>query len=302
MPQLIFNNKVVKLADNSECLVVKISGSIDSASMPEFNDALDGFFNNNYYRIVFNLSALSYISSSGLGSLMRYVQKYRAQGGDIKMTQIPPNIWAIFRTVGLNSVFEAINSDKEAVSQFLQQPSYQLVDQKLYPAKFKCPGCQAQIEIDKPGKYGCPHCHTYFAAEDAGSVKSFMPRRHKLLEAKIWGDADGLDWIKGLVKSQTQWLNFNKEERDRVEMAIDKTYKLIAGKLNETGKPDYRVVVAPGKDDLIVAFIDLKHPPLEKNGLEDTPEWKSIQELVDTLEFIPLTPNGYIVKLLKARG
>ncbi|MFA5793556.1 MAG: STAS domain-containing protein [Candidatus Brocadiia bacterium] len=301
MPQLIFSKQVVKLGDGSECLVVKISGSIDSSSMSEFDGALGKFIQNNYYQMVFNLSGLSYISSSGLGSLMRYVQKCREKGGDIKITHIPPNIWAIFRTVGLNAIFEVINSDQQAINRFQQQASYRPVDQRNFPAKFKCPGCQAQIEIAKPGKYGCPHCHTYFAAEDTGAIKSFIPRRPKMIEAKIMGDEDGLEWIKGLVRSQTQWLNFTKEGRDRMEMAIDKTYKLVTSKLNTSKERNYRVVVVPGKDDLSVALVDLKRSPFEKNGLEDSKEWKDIQKLVDTLEFIPLTPNGYIVKLLKVQ-
>lgn len=299
MGQLSYQQQTARLVNGTDCLLAKIGGSIDAASVAELESILQKMLQDNFTRIVLNLSGLTYISSPGLGVLMRYVQKCREKGGDIKITNVPPNIWAIFRTVGLHTIFEVMNSDQQAIDRFQEQTNYKPVEKHRYPARFKCTGCAASLEIAKPGKYTCPHCHSCFAAETTGAVRAFISRRPKMIEATLLGNQDGLDWFKGLVRSQTQWMNFTKATRDKLENALDKVYHLLTGQINKSEEPSYRLIVVTGTNDLIIGLIDIKRTPFEKNGLEESPEWKSIQKLVDTLEFIPLTPNGYIVKIVK---
>jgi anti-sigma B factor antagonist len=299
MGQLSYQQQAVKLVDGSDCLLAKIGGSIDAASVAELESIIQKMLQDNFAQIVLNLSGLTYISSPGLGVLMRYVHKCRERGGDIKVTQLPPNIWAIFRTVGLHSIFEVMNSDQQAIDRFQEQTNYKPVAKHRYPARFKCPGCAGSLEVAKPGKYTCPHCHSCFAAETTGAVRAFISRRPKLIEATLLGNRDGLDWFKGLVRSQTQWMNFTRATRDKLENALDKVYHLLTGQINKSEESSYRLIVVTGTNALIIGLIDIKRTPFEKNGLEESPEWKSIQNLVDTLEFIPLTPHGYIIKMVK---
>lgn len=296
MGELSFEHKTSILSDGSKCAVGKFAGSVDTSTNSILEDELAGFLNQKINQLVLDLSGLTYISSSGLGILLRYAQKYRNAGGDIKITQVPANIWTIFRTVGLDSVFEILGSDQQALRSFQEQVSYRPITKDSYPTRFKCPSCSGSLEIDKPGKFRCPHCTSYFAAEEDGTVKTFISRRPKIIETRIMDDTNNDVWIKKLVRSQAQWLNFNNEEIDKIEQAVDKTYRLC---IDQTDKTNNRLVIKAGKKELIIGFISLNGAFIDKDSLKDHPGWQSIRQLVDRVEVIPAVPNGQIIKLVK---
>ncbi len=299
MGELSFKYTVNNLSDGTKCVVGKFIGSIDASTNMEFEDSLVKLLDQKLNQVVLNLSALTYISSSGLGVLLRCVQKCRGAGGDIKITQVPANIWTIFRTVGMNSIFEILGSDKDALRNFQEQASYKPITKHRYPARFKCPSCSGPLEITKPGKYRCPHCTSYFAAEDTGAVKAFISRRPKILEARILGDTDNGPWIKGLVRSQAQWLNFNEAEIGKLEEAVDKTYRLCISQMDKPDMANGRLVIKAGKKELVIGLVCLDGSLPEGNVLKNNPDWQTIRQLVDRIEIVPTAPQGQIVKLVK---
>ena len=101
------------------------------------------------------------------------------------------------------------------------------------------------------------------------------------------------------MRSQAQWLNFNNEEINKIEEAVDKTYRLCIGTDKKANTVNNRFVIKVGRKELIIGFISLNGTSVQKGDLIKTPDWQSIQQLVDQAEVIPTTPQGYIIKLAK---
>jgi anti-sigma B factor antagonist len=51
-------------------------------------------------------SELDYISSAGLGVIMETYKRLRAQGLGLRLVNVSPHVWNVFRYVGLDRVIE----------------------------------------------------------------------------------------------------------------------------------------------------------------------------------------------------
>ncbi len=81
---------------------VFLSGRLDAAQADKaesFLAAIDGSY-------VINLSRLEYISSAGLGVLLKTHKKMMASGGGLKLIQVDSHIANIFKYSGFDKLFE----------------------------------------------------------------------------------------------------------------------------------------------------------------------------------------------------
>ena len=292
------------------CTIVKPRGTIDISTNQIFENTLSELLEQNSNRLIINSSDLKYISSSGIGSLIKYAQKYRDRGGDIKLTHIPSHIWDVFNMVGINNVFEIFNSDKDAVTSLRESEAYKDDKQFRYPAKFKCPSCQAILEISKPAKYRCQHCNTYFSADKDGKVKAFLSRKYKVVEIKLSGSSDNASWLESLIKSQSQWLNFSGKEIQEFSEVINETWKICSDNGNRPwhifrvtllieGNPSASsdtTKTTPAK--LTVGIIAFENLGVARELLTNN----SLRQKVTNIEVLPLLPNGELIKITKIKN
>ena len=101
--------------------VVNFSGRIIYDTEEVVKKELDKIVNENNKKIVFNLSDLTYINSSGLGLLINVLKQVRASNGDIKLSNLRPELSELFRITSLNSVFKIYNEESEAIEHFKKQ-------------------------------------------------------------------------------------------------------------------------------------------------------------------------------------
>ncbi len=69
-------------------------------------------------QIVLNLSEVSYIDSGGLGTLVGVYSSARSAGADIKLTGLGQRLRDVLQVTKLVTVFEAYDTDKEAIAAF----------------------------------------------------------------------------------------------------------------------------------------------------------------------------------------
>ncbi|MFH1229948.1 MAG: anti-sigma factor antagonist [Planctomycetota bacterium] len=289
------------------CTIVKPRGTIDIGTLQIFETTLSELLEQNFNRLILNLTDLEYISSSGIGALIKYAQKYRDSSGDIKLTHIPPHIWDVFNMVGINNVFETFNSDKDAVASIQESESYKDDKQLRYPAKFKCPSCQAILEISKPAKYRCQHCDTYFAADKDGKVKAFLSRKYKAIEIKLSGSSDNTLWLESLIKSQSQWLNFSEQEIQEFSVVINETWKICSANGNRPWHTFRITLLIEGSPSIssdttkdippkiTVGIISFENLGVARELLTND----SLRQKVTNIEVLPLLPNGELIKITK---
>lgn len=73
-------------------------------------------------RVVFNLSRLRFVDSSGLGAFLSCLRKVNARGGDLKLCGLSKNVRAVFELVRMHRVFEIHEACEDAVRAF-QRPA-----------------------------------------------------------------------------------------------------------------------------------------------------------------------------------
>jgi len=74
-------------------------------------------------QIVLNLSGVTYIDSSGLGTLVGVYSSARASGADIKLGGLGERIWDVLQVTKLVTVFEVYDTEQEAIAAFHRTPA-----------------------------------------------------------------------------------------------------------------------------------------------------------------------------------
>jgi anti-anti-sigma factor len=72
-------------------------------------------------KIVVNLRYITYIDSCGLGVLIAKLVSVRNKGGDLKLLHLSPRSHRVFEICKLQNVFEAFDSEPDAIASFSRQ-------------------------------------------------------------------------------------------------------------------------------------------------------------------------------------
>lgn len=75
---------------------------------------------NDINRLIFDLSRLQFIDSSGLGSLLSVLRVLHTKGGDLKLTCMNKPVKAMFELVSMHKIFEIFPTREDAVRSFQQ--------------------------------------------------------------------------------------------------------------------------------------------------------------------------------------
>jgi anti-sigma B factor antagonist len=101
---------------NPEVTVLKIDGFIDVNAVPEFEQALESLLQQGHVRLVLDFSAVTYISSAGMGAIVGSLQTFRnREPGDIKIMQVLPKIMTVFRSIGLHDLVDVLQQEEEII-------------------------------------------------------------------------------------------------------------------------------------------------------------------------------------------
>ncbi|XOV68581.1 MAG: STAS domain-containing protein [Fluviicola sp.] len=74
--------------------------------------------NQNYYRIVFDLTNLTHTNSMGIGFFMRTLTKARIMTGELVLASINGNVEKIFNIAKLNEVYTIYPNTELAIKHF----------------------------------------------------------------------------------------------------------------------------------------------------------------------------------------
>ena len=69
-------------------------------------------------KLVFDLSRLRFVDSSGLGAFISCLRKLNAKGGDVKLCGMSKQVRAVFELVRMHRIFDIYGTKEEAVRAF----------------------------------------------------------------------------------------------------------------------------------------------------------------------------------------
>lgn len=101
-------------------LVVRVAGKLDGEANQYFFDCIQDELVSGKHNIVINFSDVGYISSAGLGSLVRARSRVSKSGGLIYLSRIENNLVDIFSLIGFDKVFKIFPTETEAIEAMKQ--------------------------------------------------------------------------------------------------------------------------------------------------------------------------------------
>lgn len=106
------------MGEDKEVLVIELAGQLDSESCSYFFSCLEDAVEDGASKIVVDCRALEFISSMGLGMLIRAHARMKKRGGDVKLARVPGLVVGVFKTTGLDRIFHIYPSVREAYGSF----------------------------------------------------------------------------------------------------------------------------------------------------------------------------------------
>ena len=71
--------------------------------------------------VVLDLSEVTFIDSSGLGTLVRLMSSLRARGGDLRLCNVPEVVSKVLKLTNLNRLFEMHSTEVDAIAAFYEK-------------------------------------------------------------------------------------------------------------------------------------------------------------------------------------
>lgn len=99
----------------SDFIVLKIEGRIDTTNFSEFESEVSLLVNSGEKNFIFNCSALSYISSSGLRVFLITQKRTISTNGKLHLCCMQPAIKEIFDISGFSTIFKIFSTQEQAL-------------------------------------------------------------------------------------------------------------------------------------------------------------------------------------------
>jgi len=97
---------------------IAIKGYLDAQTAPTLEDELHSIVHQGKTKILVNFKDLIYISSAGLGVFMSYIEQIRKAGGDIKLAEMPENVFSVFDLLGFPLLFDISRDENILIEKF----------------------------------------------------------------------------------------------------------------------------------------------------------------------------------------
>ncbi len=97
-------------------LVIRVTGRLDSATAPQFEERLMSAIQVGETHIAVNLEGLDYISSAGLRVLLKAAREIKTGGGGLALCCMRDYIREVFDLSGFISIIPVVATEEEALA------------------------------------------------------------------------------------------------------------------------------------------------------------------------------------------
>ena len=101
------------ISENGNVLNVAVDGRLVAAVAPDMRDEILGKMAEGQ-NVLFDLSRMAHIDSSGLGVLVQILQKAKAGGGKVILAALQPGPKIVFDITKVSRVFEIVPTPEDA--------------------------------------------------------------------------------------------------------------------------------------------------------------------------------------------
>ncbi len=153
------------------CCLIKVTGQIDTWNSTFFQRQCELCCSFGYPNIIFDMSSLNYVSSTGIGAFTFLLKSAQQAKGDIVLIHIQQRVFEVFQLLGFEQFFTIPANYDEAIGHFLPKEDAEFIDSpKIFPKVFTCPFCKKNLKAPREGRYRCSGCRGIIRVTPLGEV------------------------------------------------------------------------------------------------------------------------------------
>ncbi len=122
MATVDFRIKNLKAAEGTKATLAEIIGSIDATSIVQFQNVMDKLVEKGVKNLILDCAGVKYINSTGLGTLLKYVDTYESMDGHIAFVRVPSKVMLVMEMLGFNALFTIVPDEGVALRLFAGKP------------------------------------------------------------------------------------------------------------------------------------------------------------------------------------
>lgn len=103
---------------DDQVLVIEVTGRLDNDTSPFFFDCLEGEIEEGNTRVVLDCRGLTFLSSLGIGTLIRIQSRLKQRGGTVKLAAVPGVVADVLHVVHLDRLLDIYPDVDTAVASF----------------------------------------------------------------------------------------------------------------------------------------------------------------------------------------
>lgn len=98
-------------------LIIKIDGRLDAANAPVADEEITKALEGDQSRLLFDLSALEYLSSGGLRVILSAAKEIRRREGKVALAALKEYVYEIFEVSGFTAMIPIKDSIEEGLKE-----------------------------------------------------------------------------------------------------------------------------------------------------------------------------------------
>ncbi|KPK65802.1 MAG: hypothetical protein AMK73_01935 [Planctomycetes bacterium SM23_32] len=106
----------IRQEERGDVVILHMSGQMREMGADALRDELDKLLEEGHYRLVFDLSDISFISSVGLGQLMRAFRAATGNDGFVRIVNPQPLVEEVFRFTKLHTLIRIFPTVEDAIA------------------------------------------------------------------------------------------------------------------------------------------------------------------------------------------
>lgn len=115
MAAIDFKVRNLKSPDGVAATVAEVSGSIDATTINQFQTVMDKLVEKGVKNLIFDATNVKYINSTGLGTLLKYVDTFGGMSGSLVFVRVPSKVMLVMEMLGFNALFNIYEDENEAL-------------------------------------------------------------------------------------------------------------------------------------------------------------------------------------------
>jgi len=156
------------LAKEDGAIIIQPIGTIDTYNSGFFQNQFSKIVNADFLNIIFDMSSLTYISSTGIGSFAAFLRQVNSKGGSIIIIEFQQKIKEVFDLLGFTQFFTI----KENLNEALEHLKQNAESSNNFPAVVQCPACGNKLKAVRAGKFRCSKCKAIMTVDNNANTKS----------------------------------------------------------------------------------------------------------------------------------